>query len=1188
MSPRTRLACALLPSALASLAIALAPGGLRGAADPQQGGAPDYNRDVRPILSKHCFGCHGPDAESREAKLRLDTAEGATADRGGYAAVVPGDPAASELIYRVTTDERDDHMPPAKTGKTLSEAEIGILTRWVESGAAYAQHWAFVPPERPAVPTFASADSDANADSDAGAGGPARLRTPIDAFVLARLEAEGLDFAPDADRRTLLRRAALDLTGLPPDAALLDSFLADHAPGAWQRAVDALLASPRYGERMASIWLDLARYADTNGYHIDNERYMWPWRDRLIASFNENQPYDRFSVEALAGDLLPDATREQLVASGFHRNHMINFEGGAIAAEYLNEYVVDRVNTTAKVWMGLTMGCAQCHDHKYDPLPQEDYYRFYAYFNTIDEKGLDGQQGNADPVVRVPTAEQEEMLGGLDARIAAGEAELATPSAEALAALAAWTAEQIATLEAEWTDGALREAQSDHPETGWEWQDGILTATGAGAAAEDYVLEFAGGEQPWRMLRIELLPGEDGAEFPRSGRAENGNWVLSELELEEVRGDVVRRIPLSVALADHAQPDYPVRYAIDGALDTGWAADAHNRREARLLQVLAAEPFGAGAEALRIHLRFRYGSAHSFARMRVAFSGAERVVAAAEPPAYGPWSLAIPKEGELVPWVEHPEFVDGKVHALAGEKTTFHLMRQVVAPAATVRTWSLGSDDAIRLSVNGEKLLDNPVARAAAPDQEQVRAPLRVGLNHVLLEIDNYGGPGGFYFRELEGSPELPGPVLAALLDAGAAAARVAQVRDFFLERHWEPWAERKRALDALREERTALLAQVPTTMVMREMKMPRATYLLHRGDYDQPRQQLTPGVPVALAASYHPSSPTPTPSAEGGTSRDDRLDLAEWLVDPRHPLTARVQVNRLWAMLFGHGLVRTQEDFGAQGEWPTHPELLDWLAVEYMESGWDTKALLKLMVSSTVYRQDSAGTAESYGRDPDNRLLARGPRFRLSAEAIRDQALAASGLLVEKLGGPSVKPYQPDGLWREVAYGGGNAGRTASVFMQDSGEALYRRSLYTFRKRSSPPPQLATFDAPNREICMVQRSRTNTPLQALVLLNDPTYLEAARVMAASVLRDEPGTRARVDRLYERVLCRPASDAEAAILLELVAERYAAFAAQPEQAELLLSVGEAPRAEGLIPAEHAAWACAAILVLNLDETVTRG
>jgi mono/diheme cytochrome c family protein len=778
----------------------------------------DFGRDIRPILSDKCFACHGPDEATREADLRLDRREGIYAESAsGATPVVPGDPEASELIRRITSDDPSEQMPPADSTRQLTPDEREKLVAWVAAGAEFKQHWSFVAPARPDVPAAADA------------GWP---RNPIDNFVRARMQDAGLPPSPEASRETLVRRLYLDLLGLPPTLEQIDAFVNDSSPDAYERLVDDLLASAHYGERMAMEWLDAARFADTNGYHLDNGRDMSRWRAWVIDAFNQNLPFDEFTIDQIAGDLLPNATPEQRIASGFNRNHMINFEGGAIPEEYHAAYIVDRVSTTSTVWLGLTVACAQCHDHKFDPISQREFYQLYAFFHNVPEKGLDGNQGNAAPMLPLPTPEQAATQRILETQIE-----------------------------------ALQQLSSE--------------------AAEDKVLK----------------------------------------------------------------------------------------------------------------------------------------------------------------------------EATAGE-------------------------------------------------------------------------------------------------------------------------------LKKLEEERTTVVREIPTTMVMSEMAEPRETFVMVRGQYDQFGTKVQADTPASL-----PPLPADAPR--------NRLGLARWLVAPEQPLTSRVIANRYWQLMFGTGLVTTAEDFGSQGEQPSHPELLDWLACELQQSTqpgvagtpqerWNVKAFIKLLVMSATYRQQSAMTQEGLERDPQNRWLARAPRFRLPAEAIRDQALAVSGLLKHRIGGASVSPYQPGDLWGELSSREDSANWTAQFFVQSHGDDLYRRSMYTFWKRTCPPVQLSTFDAPDRETCVVRRARTNTPLQALILLNDPTYLEASRKLAERILREAPADLdGRLHFLFRTVTSRAPTETETAILSRIWEQQRLHYEQHPHKIDALLSIGESPTDEKLDRLELASWTMLASAVLNLDETVTR-
>ena len=1022
---------------ISALAILLAPWRAAEAGGPA---SVDYNRAVRPILANNCLKCHGPDEAERKAGLRLDLRESALAAVDGEKKVlVPGKPGESALIARIEATD-GDVMPPEKTGKKLTQAEKDLLRRWISEGAEYREHWAFMPPRRPPLPDVKDGSWP---------------RNPVDRFILARLEAEGLRPSPEAPRTALIRRLSLDLTGLPPTLAEVDAFLADTSPEAYSRAVDRLLASPRSGERLALEWLDAARFADTNGYHIDNGRDMTRWRDWVIDSFNRNLPFDRFTIEQLAGDLLPGATREQRIASGFNRNHMINFEGGAIPEEYHAAYIVDRVNTTATVWLGLTVACTQCHDHKYDPMTQREFYRLYAFFHNVPENGLDGNTGNAAPLLKVPGPDEEAALSRLSSEAKALKEKLSAPWPELDEAQARWEAAAGGDEEVRWTTLEIVSMRSEGGAALESRDDGSVLVSGKNPPADGYIIEARSELAKITGLRLEALP-DDGLAARGPGRSSNGNIVLTDVRVAVSReGDPApAEVKLRSATADFSQDDFPASAAIDGKPRTGWAIlPETGKPHAAVFET--AEPTAAGRGALlRIALDFRSQfEQHQIGRFRLGVTSAG-----------------------------HP---NGK-NAL---------------PADVLKALEI-----------------EPGKRGDAE-----RARLR---KHFRAEVSPEG-------REL--------------------AARLAR----------------------LEKERQELDARIPTAMVMQEMEKPRDTFVLVRGQYDKKGEKVVPGVPAFL----HPL-PADAPS--------NRLGLARWLVDPANPLTARVIVNRWWQMLFGTGLVKTAEDFGSQGELPSHPELLDWLAVEFVESGWDVKGLLRLLVGSAAYRQSPVVEPRLFEMDPENRLVARGPRFRLQAELIRDQALMVSGLLDDRIGGPSVSPYHPPGLWEELAYREDGRNWTAQTYVQSHGRDLYRRGMYTFWKRTSPPPTLVTFDAPDRETCTVRRPRTNTPLQALILLNDPTYVEAARKLAERILREvDAGPADRIRFAFRLCTSRPPEPAETGVLLEAFERQLAVFRKDPSRALELLAVGESPRDERFDPSELAAFSVVASMILNLDETLTR-
>jgi Protein of unknown function (DUF1553)/Protein of unknown function (DUF1549)/Planctomycete cytochrome C len=843
------------------------------AAPPEPARKIEFNRDIRPILSDNCYTCHGPAKSTRKADLRFDSEESAKEDRGGYRAIAPGKPAESELLKRVTSADDSKRMPPQSTNKKLSPRQIELLRQWIAEGAVWQQHWAFLAPQRPTLPVVENTSWPKN---------------PVDQFILFRLEREGLPPMPEASPETLIRRVTLDLTGLPPTLAEIDDFLRDCASAkpqaqdrAYRKVVERLLASPRYGERMVLDWLDAARYSDTNGYQTDGTRAMWPWRDWAINAFNKNMPFDQFTVEQIAGDLLPKPTIPQKIATGFHRNHMLNGEGGRIAEESRVDYVVDRVDTTGTVWLGLTVGCGRCHDHKYDPVSQKEYYQLFAYFNNIAEVGgVDRRSGTAAPVLELPTPEQQQRIDKEASNVAELEKQFKELNAE-------WQARQPA-----WESDALRD-----------------------------------NKLPAAIRQALLVPA------PKRDKAQQ---------------ELIR---------DQYSKSSPERQKLQTQID-------------------------------------------------------------------------------------------------------------------------------------------------------QAKKSLTAAQNTVLI------------------------------------------------------------------------------TMIMEERKQPRETFVLQRGIYNKYGAKVQPGIPKALP-----------PLSKGAPN--NRLGLAQWLVSKDNPLTARVTVNRLWQMFFGVGLVKTAEDFGIQGEPPSHPELLDWLAVEFMEPGepgasatgvlrsltlparptWDVKHILRLIVTSAAYRQQSRTSSLALEKDPDNRFLSRFPRLRLGSFTLRDQALAFSGLLVDKIGGPPVRPYQPPGLWEDFSF-------NQIKYTQDKDESLYRRSLYTFWRRSIGPPDM--FDTPARQVCTVRQARTNTPLHALTLMNDTIYVEAARVLAERVMNEGGATpEDRLRYMFRLATARNPSDAEQQVLVQGFQRALKQFQGDREAARKLVSTGESKRDERVEVAELAAYAAMANMIMNLDEVIAR-
>lgn len=1016
-----------------------------------------FNRDVRPILTENCYYCHGPDPKHREADLRLDVREAAVED----GAIVPGNPSDSELIARILTKDEDDLMPPPDSHKILKPREKEILQRWVSEGAEYQGHWAFERPVRPEVPAIPGAAH------------------PVDAFVLERLAQEKLGLSPEAERATLIRRLTLDLTGLPPAPDEVNTFVADPSPNAYEKVVDRLLKSPFYGEHMAAQWLDFARYADSHGFQTDSSRIMWPWRDWVIRAFNDNMPFDQFTVEQLAGDLLPEPSLSQQVATGFHRNHRINGEGGIIDEEWRIENIIDRVDTTGATWMGLTLGCARCHDHKYDPISQKEFYELFAFFNNIDETGVirGGSNrigGNPGPSIHVPDAGQAKQLESLKAAVAKAEAVVKKEEQKLPALIAAWEPgfkRELAQSKPQWQPLMPTQVKSTHGTTFDRVEDGSYLAKGAAPAKETYVIEAPLPKGSFSGLRLDVLPDPslpDGS----VGRNSNGNFVLTriEAEIQAPSLDNPLRVTFTDAEAEYSQPGWRVESLISEAnaknarrkppeksdRGKGWAVSGNTRRESNRAMVLVRDVVSVPADA-RITVKLVHDSLskHQIGRFRL-------------------------------DWCSLPS----DMVALAGDGA---------APA------------------NVLALLKLDQKKRNAKHIEALSAFYRSGFDSPVKAADT--------------------------------------------------------ALATARKKFESFESKLPSVMVMKELPEPRTAHILLRGEYANPGDEVTPATPAVL-----PPLPEKAPL--------NRLTLARWLVSPDHPLTARVWVNRQWERFFGKGLVKSSENLGVQSDPPSHPELLDWLATEFMQSGWDMKHLQKLIVMSSTYRQSSAMTHLPAGlleRDPENRLLARGPRLRLPAEAIRDQALAISGLLDPSIGGPSVRPYMPEGVWDETSVYG-----DLRNYKPDTQGGLYRRTLYTIWKRTAAPPTMLLFDSPSRETCTVKRARTNTPLQALALLNEITYVEAARVLAQRMIIEGGRTsQERIRWAFHRATGRHPDARELAVLSDGLDRQRKLYHAKPEAAGQLIATGESPTVERVDPTELAAYTVTANVLLNLDEVLTK-
>ncbi len=1007
-----------------------------------------FNRDIRPILSDTCFACHGFDGAKRKANLRLDVPEGYTAVHEGRQVVKAGDPKDSELWRRLTSTDAKTVMPPPESNKKLTPEQVQMFGRWIEEGAHYQKHWAFEAPVQPGLPHVSDA---------------AWARNDIDHFILAKLDSKGLAPSREAAKETLIRRATLDLTGLPPTVEEVDAFLADKTPDAYERMVDRLLDSPRYGEHMARFWLDVARYGDTHGLHLDNERSMWPYRDWVVKAFNQNLAFDQFTIWQLAGDLLPNPTRDQLIASGFNRCNVSTSEGGAIDEEFQVRYAVDRVETTSTAWMGLTMGCAVCHDHKLDPITQKEFYQVFSVFNNISENAMDGNALLPPPSLPLPSPEQEKSLAEFDDRIK----ELEKKAREIVAGM-------------NYIDPAsLTNAPKPVPqEITWiedDFPKGAQVSVNDGNRTNQWISKSDGP----------VLSGEKS--LLRAGKGLHQTFFSHGAE------------PITVTAGDklfahiYLDPADPPKAIMLQYHTEGWG----NR--------------GNWGDPDAIP----YGTKGTFEKVQIG-----------KLPETGKWvklevdaALLGIKPGTRVTGLAFTQF-DGKAY------------------------W----DKAGLVSMNDPA--SNPDVSLIAWEKQQRTLGDQSSAPKELKELLKKG-PGAWDDSEKK------------------------KIKEHFLTQVYSdpqsPMRSIRAEMKSVREKREALEKEVPSTMISKELEKRRPTYVLIRGQYDKHGEPVGPGVPSVLPAL--PQSET-----------TNRLTFARWLVDPKHPLTARVTMNRFWQQFFGTGLVKTAEDFGTKGEWPSHPELLDWLATDFIRGGWDVKQMVKKIVCSATYRQDSAVTPKLHELDPENRWLARGPRYRLDAEQLRDSALFAGGQLNLTMGGRGVRTYQPSGIWEAVAYTTSTTGK----YSQDSGEALYRRSLYLFWKRTAPQPLMTTFDAPSREQCRARRERTNTPLQALLTMNDTQYFEAARHLGYRMLRE--GGKDDLDRLsygFRLVTARTPTAGEKAVLAETLNQQRQHFDSAPEAAKKAVSVGDSPIPSDIEVPELAAYTMMANLLLNLDEAVTK-
>lgn len=1032
-----------------------------------------YNRDIRPILADQCFPCHGPDSAARQADLRLDQRPAAM--EAGV--LEPGDPDASEVIRRVESDDPDEVMPPPSSHKSLTEAQRAQLRAWIQAGAPYEAHWSLIPPRRPEVPQPKNGNW---------------IRNPIDAFVLARLETAGLEPNPEADLATLVRRVSLDLTGLPPTPEELQEVLDESAPDRYERFVDRLLTKAQWGEHRARYWLDYARYADTHGIHFDNYREIWAYRDWVIAAFNANQPFDQFTIEQLAGDLLPQPTLDQQIATGFNRCHITTNEGGVIEEEYLVLYARDRVETTALVWLGLTAGCAVCHDHKYDSFSQREFYELAAFFNNTQQRAMDGNIQDTPPVVIVPRSGDRERWR------------------QVLEEIQEVTAAQ---------DSLRRKATVDFPEKlkDPEFRQGLIGET----------------PSPDRLAFQALL-------------ADGGPGNLTYLHSGQVA-------QLSIETKDRWQ--------------AGWIGD-------RAWQVSrdAVPEF----EDVGDWDRDQAFSVAAWVKLRSADQGGAVLARMDESQGHRGWDL----------WLQNGRFGTHLVHSWPGN--ALKVVSQKALPADSWHHLAMtydGSSTAagIQLYVDGQRVAQE-IEKENLRDSIRTDKPFKIGMRHQSADSAGLLIQGlRIYLR----------PLARAEIDTirtwerhqyllkqparDLAERELAELVDWHLSQQDPEFRDGQDRHAQWVEERKAIEQRGTKAHVMAEKSDPATAYVLHRGEYDQRREQVFPETPDVLPP-FEPRFPR------------NRLGLAQWLVQPEHPLTSRVTVNRFWQEVFGQGLVVTSGDFGISGQLPSHPELLDYLAVSFREGGWNVKNFFREIVTSATYRQSATVSPEKLALDPRNELLSRGPRFRMDAEMVRDYALAASGLLHPEIGGPSVKPYQPPGVWEAVAMPESNT----RFYKADENNGLYRRSMYTFWKRAAPPASLDILNAPNRETCTVRRDRTNTPLQALVTLNDPQFIEAARFLAGRLLgatevavADSGSDSGRLRRLGRTVLLRDFTDEEQTILQGSLHRLRSQFAAHPEAAHSLLSVGQAAKEPDLDPQEHASWTLLVNEVLNLDEVLNK-
>lgn len=1008
-----------------------------------QAGEIDFNRQIRPILSENCFQCHGPDQAHRKGNYRLDTKDGVFAvGKSGIKNILVGNSKDSELFHRIESNG-EGQMPPIKSGKKLTPDQIKLIEQWINEGANYGEHWAFVAPKSTNTPSVANKQW---------------IKNPVDAFILSRLENNNLKPSPQASKEILIRRLTLDLIGLPPTLKEVDDFLKDDSPEAYEKVVDRLLASDHYGERMAMQWLDYARFADSNGFQTDSSRSMWPWRDWVINAYNKNMPFDQFTIEQIAGDMLPNATKSQIIATGFNRNHRLNGEGGLIAEEWRIENVIDRVDTTSQTWLGLTIACARCHDHKYDPISQKEFYQFFAFFNNLPESGtLAGNKtgGNTDPVEEIESFSQSAETKMIEQAIKDQELLILKLEGKLDEMIKDWEPVFKAKTKSKdnvWVPLNPKNVKSEGGAKFSKLPDGSYLAGGKNPVNDIYTITASVSKGAFSAILLECFPDST---LPNQslGRFSNGNFVLSKIEAELSAPSLNQPLKISFkkAIADYSQRDWDISNVLGNNSAKGWAVDGPSRRENTKAMFVSSQLVDVPENAtLQIRLIHQAIGQHNIGRFRIATS-------------------SVPEE--------------------------------------------LITLDGFQVPINIIKILETDIEKRSIQQKEELKKYYKTSsFNEYKLATDK---------------------------------------------------------LVVLKNNLGQNKKNNPSVMVMKEGPV-KDTFMLIRGEYDKKGPKVVSGLPSVL-----PPLPKDKPM--------NRLGLAYWIVDSSNPLTSRVWVNRMWEKFFGYGLVRTSENFGAQSEFPTHPELLDWLANKFVSLNWDMKAMQKIVVMSSTYQQSSKLNTSLLNIDPENRLLARGPRLRLSGETLRDQALYASGLLINKIGGPSVRPYMPEGVWDETSVYG-----DLRNYKHDKGEGLYRRTMYTFWKRTAAPPTMLLFDAPNREACSVKRSRTNTPLQALALLNEVTYVEAARKLAEKMIQE--GGNTTLDKLttgFRIVTGRRPDSSELAVLLEGFQKDYKDFKSKPENAKKFISLGDSPVANTVDVYELAAFTLSANILFNLDEVVNR-